>query len=281
MAFSNTIPSQNKITSTLALFVILAMTNQVYSQSDATSFTYDFYGSRPKTLTYQGDAFFPSSTTFLRLTKTDSSDTPQPGSVGRVLHTSPVLFKVEGGQASFETTVRFYITPMVGDQNPADGLVFFIAPVGSTIPNAGAGGSLGVYSQTGNAPNIFAVEFDIYANNIWDPNFQHIGINLGSRTSSNVTRFEGVLGQEVTARINYEAATKVITVYAVAGSENFELSYTYDLGNLLPEQVQVGLSASTGENVAIHDVVSWYFSSTLVRTSADGVGTLRGIRQIV
>lgn len=290
MAFSNSSPSQTLIpmlsSAAMAFFVILAMTNKAYSQDKPTSFTYDFYGSQPKTLTYQGDAFFPASgSTFLRLTKTDASGVPLPGSVGRVLHSSPVVFKTEGATASFETTVSFFITPKTGDNDPADGICFFIAPEGSTIPSGAAGSSLGVYTTSGTAPNIFAVEFDIYVNSAWDPSFRHIGINLGSRISSNVTRFEGVLGQQVTARINYEAATKIITVYATAVGGSFELSYPYDLTDLLNDKVQVGLASSTGEHVAIHDVVSWYFSSTLVQhnNNANNVGEINGdnIRQIV
>ncbi|XP_047978650.1 lectin 9-like [Salvia hispanica] len=66
------------------------------------------------------------------------------------------------------------------------------------------------------------------------------------------------------ARINYEAETKVISVHATSAEGKFEVSFVYDLGALLPEQVQVGLAGSTGLYVAVHDVVSWYFSSTLV-----------------
>ncbi|XP_047978641.1 lectin CPL-like [Salvia hispanica] len=249
----------------IALFVILAMTNKAYSQSDSTSFTYFFYGSQPTSLTYQGDAFFPPDSTFLRLTKTDASGVPQTSTIGRALYTKPILFRAQGAVASFETTINFQITSRSGDNNPADGLVFFIAPVGSTIPSGGGGSNFGVYNASGLAPNMFAVEFDVYVNSEWDPNFRHIGINLGSRTSSNVTSFEGTNGQRVSARINYEAATRVITVYATAAAGNFEVSLVSDLGALLPEQVQVGLAASSGLHVAVHDVVSWYFSSTLVR----------------
>ncbi|XP_047983797.1 mannose/glucose-specific lectin-like [Salvia hispanica] len=250
----------------IAMFVILAMTNKAYSQSESTSFTYDFYGDKPTTLTYQGDAFFPPDSTFLRLTKT-ASGVSVPGTVGRVLHTAPVLFRREGALASFETSIEFNISSWTSTTQPADGIVFFVAPVGSTIPQYSVGGNLGVYSLYGQAPNVLAIEFDIFVNSPYDPSFPHIGINLGSRTSTNVTRFEGTIGQRVRARINYEAATKVISVRATAGAANYEVSLVYDLSALLPEQVQVGLSGASGlewEDAAVHDVVSWYFTSTLV-----------------
>ncbi|XP_047978646.1 seed lectin-like [Salvia hispanica] len=249
----------------IALFVILAMTNKAYSQSESTSFTYDFYGDKPTTLTYQGDAFFPPDSTFLRLTKTESG-VSIPGSVGRVLHTAPILFRAEGALASFETSIEYIISSWTNATTPADGIVFFVAPVGSTIPAGSEGGNLGVYDQSGLAPNVLAIEFDVF-NNPWDPRFRHIGINLGSSTSSNVTGFQGHIGERVRARINYEAATKVISVRATAGAANYEVSLAYDLSALLPDQVQVGLSAASGLkwiDAAVHDVVSWYFTSTLV-----------------
>ncbi|KAG6406481.1 hypothetical protein SASPL_134084 [Salvia splendens] len=251
--------------SAIALLVILAMTNKAYSQSNSTSFTYDFYGDQPTTLTYQGDAFFPSDSTFLRLTKTESGVSAK-SSVGRVLHSAPILFRAEGALASFETSIEYIISSWTSTSTPADGLVFFVAPVGSTIPAGSEGGRLGVYDQSGLAPNVFAIEFDVFVNE-WDPSFPHIGINIGSLTSSNVTRLEGTIGQRVNARINFEAATKVISVYATSAAGNFEVSLSYDLSALLPEQVQVGLSAASGmdlNNAAVHDVVSWYFTSTLV-----------------
>ncbi|XP_047978648.1 agglutinin-2-like [Salvia hispanica] len=137
---------QNLKPMTVSLFVILAMTTKAYSQSEATSFTYDFYGDKTTTLTYQGDAFFPSDSTFLRLTKTDAAGVPEKNSVGRALYTEPILFRAEGAVASFETTIDFQITSREGDNNPADGLAFFMAPVGSTIPAGSFGGGLGVYN---------------------------------------------------------------------------------------------------------------------------------------
>ncbi|KAL1534633.1 lectin CPL-like [Salvia divinorum] len=245
----------------IALFVILAMTNKAYSQSYWTYFTYDFDGCQPKSLTYSGDAFFPSDSTFLRLTKTNGSGIPQPGSIGRVLRSKPIQFHGQWARASFETTINFTISSTPGDNNPADGLVFFIAPVGYVFPAGSGGSNFGVYNQSGLAPNVFAVEFDMYVNSEWDPNFRHIGINIGSRNSSNVTKLEGTDGQLVSARICYVAATRLITVYATAAAGKFEVSYVYDLSNLLFQMVQVGIAASSGVHVAVHDVATWYFSS--------------------
>ncbi|KAL1534773.1 lectin CPL-like [Salvia divinorum] len=243
-----------------SLILLLAAANTAQSQS--TSFTYDFYGDQPTDLIYQGDAHFPSDTTFLRLTNAQS------GNVGRVLYSNPVQFSQSGGQVDFETTINFIITPSSANA-PADGLTFFIAPVGSTIPSSSTGSNFGIFGSSGSSPSVFAVEFDTYVNSAWDPRYRHIGIDIGSRSSSNTTEVgDAIIGQQVNARINYVGATKMISVHATAGSETFEVSYEYDLSGFLNSQVQVGLSAATGEYVATHDIVSWYFTATMTENNA-------------
>ncbi|VFR01356.1 unnamed protein product [Cuscuta campestris] len=248
-----------KLLQTLVSIAILLAAASTAAQSQTTSFTYDFNGGKPTGLTYQGSAGLPSETTYLRLTDA------RPGVTGRVLHTNPVQFsQTGGGQADFETTINFIITPE-GAKTVADGLAFFIAPVGSTIPSGSGGASLGIFGSDGTSPSLFAVEFDTYVNSEWDPNYRHVGIDIGSRASRNATEAgDAIVGRRVSARINYVGATKTITVRVSAGSEKFEVSYEYDLSGFLPKQVQVGLSAATGKYGATHDIVSWYFTATMV-----------------
>ncbi|XP_047945398.1 lectin CPL-like [Salvia hispanica] len=240
-----------------SIAIILAVANTACSQT--TSFTYDFSGHHPKhDLTIQGNAHFPSETTHLRLTN------PEPSQVGRALHSTPIQFWQTNGQIDFKTIINFIITPKE-DKLPADGLAFFIAPAGSTIPADSSGANLGIFNSSGTDPSVFAVEFDPHVNDPWDPNFRHVGIDIGSRISSNATEVGGsITGQRVRARINYAGATKKITVHVTAGEKTFDVSYEKDLSSFLPEKVQVGISASTGEETATHDVASWYFSATMV-----------------
>ncbi|XP_057812421.1 lectin alpha chain-like [Salvia miltiorrhiza] len=249
----------------LSSVVVLLAAAANTAQSQSTSFTYDFWSDKPTDLTYQGQAHFPSDSTFLRLTN------PIIGSVGRVLYSNPVQFSQAGGQVDFETTVNFIITPSPTNLT-ADGITFFIAPVGSTIPNGGTGGNLGIFGFSGNSPSVFAIEFDTFVNNPWDPSYPHIGIDIGSRESRNTTEFsEGIIRQLVSARINYVGATKMITVTATNGWKTVEVSYEYDLSGFLPEQVQVGLSAASGLSqpyVATHDIVLWNFKATMVQTNS-------------
>lgn len=183
----------------------------------------------------------------------------------RFLRSTPVQFKAAGGaQADFTTVVKFLITPNAGDTFAAEGLTFFIAPVSSLFSFNSTGGSLAIFDKDGNVAGFFVVEFDINPNEGWDPQFRHIGIDIGRRESSNVTEVEdGIIGEEVTAFIRYVAQTKQIMVRAVVGSKTFEVTYVYDLATLLNEQVQVGLSASTGYIAAHHRIRSWYFDSVI------------------
>ncbi|KAG6423927.1 hypothetical protein SASPL_114335 [Salvia splendens] len=255
--------------------LLLATANKAWSQT--TSFTYDFYGGpKPTDLIYQGDAHFPSDSTYLRLTNTDSSGNPLQYRVGRDVYSKPIQFWEAGAQVDLETTVKFIINPKSGDSNPADGFTFFVQPVGS--PVGFTGGSFGIFDSSGQNPSVFAVEFDIFVNGGVDPNYRHVGIDIGSNVSKNTTDVgTALIGQEVTASIDYEEATKVIRVHVTAGSKTFEVSYVYDLSTILPQQVEVGISASTGGQIAVHDLISWYFTSTLVK---EGNGDAK-IRQYV
>ncbi|KAH6771984.1 hypothetical protein C2S52_005262 [Perilla frutescens var. hirtella] len=248
--------------SSIALLLTLAGTAQSLGKNSSTSFAYDFSSEKPTDLTYQGDAHFPSDTTFLRLTKTDDSGNPQSFSIGRVVYSKPVIFLEKKKQAGFESTVKFIIKPNNGDYNPADGLVFFIAPFNSTVGDSGS--SFGVFDPSGKNPSVFAVEFDIYLNDD-DPSYRHVGIDIQSHVSSSVAEVDdAILGQEVTAVIGYDATTKLISVHGVAGARTFEVSYVYDLSTILPQLVQVGISGTTGMCVAVHDVISWSFNSDVV-----------------
>ncbi|XP_073119942.1 agglutinin-2-like [Henckelia pumila] len=144
-------------------------------------------------------------------------------------------------------------TVTLNEECLADGLAFFIAPVSTTIPNGFSGGNLGIY---GTSTSLFAVEYDIYANSEWDSSYLHVGININSKTSSSVTRFEGSLDKVVTARIEYVSNTKTITVTTNYASKTSTLSYVHDLKDTLPQQVRVGISAATGVLAANFDILA-------------------------
>ncbi|XP_047978645.1 agglutinin-2-like [Salvia hispanica] len=251
--------------STTALILTVANAKRLPPKG-TVSFSYDFHGGEPTGLTYQGDAHFPSQDSYLRLTKTyDYSGNAVEDSVGRVLYTEPVPFWEKKEKASFESTVKFIITPNTNyEYPPADGLVFFITAPNSTVMVPG--GTFGVFDHSGKNPLVFAVEFDIFINEDFDPYYRHVGIDIQSQVSSVTTGVDdAIVGQAVTATINYDAATNLISVRGSAGGKAFEVSYVYDLSSFLPEQVQVGISGATGGLSAIHDLISWSFTSTMGR----------------
>ncbi|KAL8499320.1 hypothetical protein ACS0TY_022340 [Phlomoides rotata] len=245
----------------IALFLMLA--NKLVHSQDVTSFAFDSFD-----LTYQGDARVLSGSRILSLAGTEPSGEAKKESVGRVLISKPIKFweSSPARQASFETTISFLIKPSRNGR-AAEGIAFFIAPVNTTILNGTTGGNLGIY----NIPNIFAVEFDTNFN-AWDPTYNHVGINVESRVSRNATRFNAGTGEVVTTRINYNPITKIISVIATSASETAELSYAFDLKTVLHEEVQVGITSSTGwyiSSVGIPDIISWHFTSFLVHTSVN------------
>ncbi|KAL8522450.1 hypothetical protein ACS0TY_012562 [Phlomoides rotata] len=266
----------------LCFIVLLMLANKLAHSQDVTTFTYDTFEPTPNSddLIYLRGAHVPQGSRFLRLTETDSSGIPKSWSTGQVLHAWPVRFweVSPARQATFETTIKFIIRPSA--QGAADGIAFFIAPPNNDFNNSAPGGGLGIFDgSTGTTPSLFAVEFDTFVNSQWDPNYRHIGIDIESRVSKNVTEFDSATGELVTARINYDANTKTISVAASTATQTASLSYVFDLKTILPDQVEVGISASTGETpskLGVHDIISWYFTSSLVSDDSDSY-----IRQIV
>ncbi|KAL8512715.1 hypothetical protein ACS0TY_019005 [Phlomoides rotata] len=163
------------ISNSLFLLLSLFLAYPVQSQPDVTSFQVDSFNPSSDGLTKERDAFVPSGSSYLSLIATGASGKPRTSSVGRVLYSNPVKFCDGGRQASFETTMRFAISPI--DNDPVDGMTFFIVPVNSTKPTGGEGGSIGIFNAVYAGSPIFVIEFVVFVNSE-DPNFRHIGINI-------------------------------------------------------------------------------------------------------
>ncbi|XP_057812446.1 lectin alpha chain-like [Salvia miltiorrhiza] len=246
---------------------------------DATSFSYNF-NQKPdplNSMSLQGDAHYLKDTDeigLIRLTKTDESGKALNYSAGRAVYLVPFKFWGDGMQVDFETTMKFIINPNSGDTDPADGFTFFIEPVDA--PMGANGASFGEFNYFGSKRSTFAIEFDIHQDRN-DPSYPHVGIDIET-IDSVVTMEVGneLIGQVVTARIDYKAATSVISVKVTIGSKTYEVSYVKDLSTVLPQEVQFGFSAATGDRVAVHDLISWEFSTT-----PNTVNGSSGIRQVV
>ncbi|VVA16662.1 PREDICTED: L-type lectin-domain containing [Prunus dulcis] len=108
-----------------------------------------------------------------------------------------------------------------------------------------------------------AVEFDIFKNTvptIRDPNGDHVGIDINF-LKSNITM----------PWISYNSSSKNLNVAFTSflnGTNGIQvettsyLSYIVDLKQYLPDWVIVWFSAATGNELAVHKILSWNFTST-------------------
>ncbi|RWR77345.1 L-type lectin-domain-containing protein [Cinnamomum micranthum f. kanehirae] len=203
-------------------------------------------------------------------------------STGRAIYSAPVHIwdAKTRNLTDFNTQFSFIITGILSTKDYyGDGFTFFLSPNRSTIPPGAAGGNLGIYSDNNSTENqLVAIEFDTFQNPDWDPPslslFRHVGININSRVSLNASALKPTNGNLIykgDALVRYSASTKDLSVFlsmdvngtSLGFGENPDLSWNVDLRDVLPEWVDVGFSASTGEGVELHQILSWEFNSTL------------------
>ncbi|KAL9276236.1 hypothetical protein ACSQ67_026220 [Phaseolus vulgaris] len=281
MAISNNKPSF-LIPQLVFVTMLLIMFPSEVNSAESLSFSFTKFGPDQKDLIFQGDA--TSTNNVLQLTKLDNGGNPVSDSVGRVLYSAPFhLWQNSAALSSFETTFTFQIsTPYTSP--PADGLAFFLAPHDTVIPPNSGGSLLGIFSELnafrnssttsqnqtlfdvkGASNKVVAVEFDTYPNeNVGDPRYEHIGIDVNSIRSKATARWEWQNGKTASARISYNSASKKLTVATFyPGIKALTLSHDVDLRTVLPEWVRVGFSASTGEQKQRNTILSWSFKSSL------------------
>ncbi|KAL0728948.1 hypothetical protein Bca4012_025041 [Brassica carinata] len=188
----------------------------------------------------------------------------------------PIWDSKTGKLTDFITSFSFMIDSQnLSYGNFGHGLCFFLAPVGIQLPENSAGGFLGLFNQGSNITSSFPlvhVEFDTYNNVEWDPPEieSHVGINNNSLASSKYISWnqsERII-DICTAHISYDSVTKNLSVswdYFLIPHprESSRLSYIIDLAKVLPPQVTIGFSASTGAVTEGHRLLSWKFSSSL------------------
>ncbi|KAK7252457.1 hypothetical protein RIF29_36403 [Crotalaria pallida] len=273
--------SKSTISSFLMIFIIcflLIITN--VKSDDITAFNFPSFEPGVRTLLLDGDA---NTTTegILQLTKTDPFGKPLPHGVGLAgyYETLHLWDKKSGRVADFTTEFTFVVNP----KSPGfhgDGFTFFLASLDFEFPDNATGGFLGLFNKetafNTSLNKVVAVEFDSFANE-WDTNFfpgtqsPHIGINVNSIRSvaavawpSEETQPQGEIAK---ARITYRSYTKELAVFlsypnGPVKTETIQLSFQVNFAAVLSEQVLVGFSASTGELVETHDILSWSFDAS-------------------
>ncbi|KAK3009284.1 hypothetical protein RJ639_014327 [Escallonia herrerae] len=207
---------------------------------------------------------------------TNQNDLNTAARVGRATYMNPMQLwdKASRNLTDFTTYFSFTINSQ-GSTTYGDGLTFFLAPAGSRLPiNPRKGGSLALTNQplnsTGN--QFVAVEFDIFQDPEWDPEREHVGIDINSlQSATNVTWWatDSILeGRRNEAWVSYNSSSKNLSVVFTGLRNNAtvyqNLSYIVDLRDYLPDQVTFGFSAATGKSAtAVHRIHAWSFNSTL------------------
>ncbi|GMN43238.1 hypothetical protein TIFTF001_012436 [Ficus carica] len=170
--------------------------------------------------------------------------------------------------ADFDTTFSFSMTIKDDPPHRGDGFAFFLTGNSPYVPPNACGSCLALIShcEIGNTTvkGLVAVEFDTYKID-FDTSSSHIGININSMHSvKNVTLTSNwTSGSRGFARIWYTSQTKTLFVtVSYRDHETYELSHQLDLSQVLPEGVNFGFSASTGDATSTHDILSWEFNPT-------------------
>ncbi|CAB4277449.1 unnamed protein product [Prunus armeniaca] len=272
--------------STKLHFLLLLLFFLLTNSATPLNFSFSrFNGKDYPTICTEGDAYI--DTQFLRLTNS-SLDNDMKGSVGRATYSRPFLLRENstGKLADFTTSFNFAIVSIDSDNKSSygDGLAFFIAPNGSFIgTKLAAGTTLGLpYNFTSPKDTAFvAVEFDIYANPMVDPPYEHVGIDVNSLNSSITRPWKGGIkeGKRNSATISYNSTSKnlsvAFTTYVSNTSDTQVMKHFYyiiDLKQYLPDWVVVGFSASTGNYTSLNKIISWNFNSTSLGDHDSKVG---------
>ena len=176
---------------------------------------------------------------------------------GRAYYSQPIQLwdPITNVTTNFLTSFEF-IMRTDSSISASDGIAFFITSEDSVnAPSNSAAGWLGLFNETtdGNSSNqIVAVEFDSWQDT-WDPNNNHVGINVNSFVSKANETFKDLLttGDIMVATVSYDSNSENLSVLLkyidvpLIANLHLNLAHNVKLRNFLPEKVIVGFSASS------------------------------------
>ncbi|KAL3732494.1 hypothetical protein ACJRO7_029200 [Eucalyptus globulus] len=212
--------------------------------------------------------------------------------VGHMRYAKPIAIKdsTTGKQADFSTNFSFTIDSY-NYSHHGDGIAFFLAPVGFSIPPNSAGGYLGVFNEsTVYGPyRIVVIEFDISFSGIpFDLPTEHIAIDVNSASPKahepwNFTAYDNKV---TNVMVTYDSTSKNLSLFwslddqpVPPDSKSSSLSHQVDLAEALPESVLIGFSASNGNISAKHSINSWEFTSNLDVVPGPPVDLPNGVKE--
>ncbi|RVW62867.1 L-type lectin-domain containing receptor kinase IX.1 [Vitis vinifera] len=195
-------------------------------------------------------------------------------------NTSPSLFQCPSTSQLSSKRRSATLRRRRSDNSYGDGLTFFLS--GTQLPSDVSGSGLGLVNSsatpatnsTTNSTTIrfVAVEFDTYPNSdtLGDPRKDHVGININSMISVKTMNWSNDItnGKVNHVSISYDSISQNLSVVVITDSTANtstlpqSLYYEVDL-RILPEFVDIGFSASTGDSIQLNKISSWSFSSTL------------------
>ncbi|KAL0887521.1 hypothetical protein Bca101_011504 [Brassica carinata] len=221
-------------------------------------------------IAYQGDARANGS---VELTNADYTCRSGWATYGKRI---PLWDPEIGKPSDFTTRFSFRIdTRGFNYGNYGHGFVFFLAPAGIQMPPNSAGGFLALFNETNvksSSHPLVHVEFDTYSNPEWDPldMKSHVGINNNSLISSSVTSWNATSHDQDIGRvvILYDSSRRNLSVSWTYDTtydpkEDSTLSYIIDLSKVLPSEVTIGFSATSGGVTEGNRLLSWEYSSSL------------------
>nr|VDD18821.1 unnamed protein product [Brassica oleracea] len=236
----------------------------------SVQFSITRFTSNSPEVAYQGDA---RANGVVELTNIDYTSRSGWVTYGKKI---PLWDPQIGNPSDFTTRFSFRIdTRGVKYGNYGHGFAFFLAPAEIQIPPNSAGGFLGLFNETDVVSSSFPlihVEFDTFTNTEWDPldMASHVGINNNSLVSSSVTSWNASAHSQDIGRVRifYDSLRRNLSVswtYDLTSNpnENSSLSYIIDLSKVLPSEVTVGFSATSGSVTEGNRLLTWEYSSDL------------------
>ncbi|KAG6652108.1 L-type lectin-domain containing receptor kinase IX.1-like [Carya illinoinensis] len=264
---------------TITIFLLLS------PLTTAISFSFTNFSSRDITSNITFERAYADSGVIQLTSNKDESMV-----VGRATYSSPMHLWDKASRNLTDFTTHFsFVIDAKNKTVYGDGLAFFLAPDGSKIPDGVTDGdsmALAPNGQSLNSTNnqFIAVEFDIFKND-WDPQGEHVGIDIKSMKSDVYELWQSSIsireGKKNEAWINYNSTTHNLSVVFTGFENNVTvrqfLSGIVDLRDHLPERVTFGFSAATGYRSAMHTIYSWDFNSSLEIDDTNTKKTVTGV----